>query len=310
VCSADEARVPNVIIRNSDGVAVISDSSGEFTIQAAPRSELDIAIPAGYKSINGNRYRIQMADPRNIDIALSIDTYYHNSSGSQDRSLGGANSEAAQTTADNLPFPVNNTILRLGLIITVILAALAVLIIFCIIQRVYLRSISRQDVAQRDQQSKDIANQLEVAGGWQLVAGQVVADILHKPVSIDEGAGILNAVAEPSPRFSIVTLDRHEIMFTTSPGFVRKARLIRGGDRIIDITARSAVNHTSIRMLWQHICATRGMLQVMPPETAHWHMAVRFADNRPERKRQYNKANRMVIPTAKSRPYKPWRGQA
>ena len=313
VCGVDEARVPNVIIRNSDGMAVVSDNSGEFNIQAAPHSELDITLPTGYKSINGNlhRYRIQMADTRNnIDIALALDAAYLNPTGLQEGSGSGANANAAQTPSDSLSLTSNNALLRMIAVSVVILATLAVLIVLRTLQKAYQRSLSQQDTAQRDQQTKDIASRLEYPEGWQLVAGQVVADIMRKPVSIDESAGILNAVAEPSPRFSIVTLDRQEIMFTTNPDFLRKARLIRGKDRIIDITARSAISHTSIRMLWQHICATRNMLHVTPPEATHWHMLVRIADNRPEHKRQYTRAQRVIILKPRARPYKPWRGPA
>ena len=181
-----------------------------------------------------------------------------------------------------------------------------------IIQRVYQRSLGQHEVVQQEQHTKDVASRLESPEGWQLVAGEVAADVLHKAVSIDEGAGILNAISEPSPRFSVVTLDRQEIMFTTNPGFVRKAHLVRSGDRIVDVTAHSTMSHTSLRMLWQYICTTRGMLHVTPPDSAHWFIVVRFADNRPTRKRQYHIADvsRIVARKTAKKAYRPWGGSS
>jgi len=43
---------------------------------------------------------------------------------------------------------------------------------------------------------------------------------------------------------------------------MKKSRLIKRSDRIVDVTAGSPISHTSVCVLWQHILAMRNMYHV------------------------------------------------
>lgn len=307
-CGADEARVPNVILRNSESVAAVTDNAGEFVLQAAPRSELDITIPAGYRSTNGNlhRYRLQMADARTVDIPLAIDAA---AAGRTD----GVNSSVSDIQQDISVSSFTSLFNNASWLLLVAATVLATLLILALLRRLHLlngRVFGSQYDAQSLQLGVDPGEKLDIAEDWQQLAGRVIADTLRQTVAIDKNAGILNAIAEPYPRFSVVTHDRRAIMFTTNPGFLRRAHLIHWDNRVIDVTTRSSVNHNLVRVLWQHLCATRNLHSVLPPDSTHWYIVVKTADNRPHRRNPFEYLRKLITPKPTPQPYQPWRGKA
>ena len=143
------------------------------------------------------------------------------------------------------------------------------------IKRATYQSLAQQDRALRDQRARDVGFQLESGYGWQVIASQIVADALRVNIAIDGDAGILHAAADPSPRFTIVTHDWREVIFTTDVSFLRKAKLVKRGDRVIDVSALSQSSHTDAGMLWRYVVATRNLVYVTPPASAHWHIVIR-----------------------------------
>jgi hypothetical protein len=113
------------------------------------------------------------------------------------------------------------------------------------------------------------------AKGWQDVAAQVVADALQQTVSIDSSVGILDASSDPCPKYSLITCDGREIIFTTSLRTLRQMKLVRRHDRVVDVSALSGSRHADANMLWHYALAQRGQVSVASPSWAHWYIVVR-----------------------------------
>ncbi len=246
-----------------------TDNSGHYLLEAPPGSELDVVIPSGFKSQNGHlsRLRIRMYDADRVDIALAVDTAEPPAEPVQ---------PLAWLTGDARLAVIGLAVLGGILLVSqTILAA-----VLLITRRTYRKSMAQQDVAMRQQRAKDISLQLKTTSGWQAVAERLLADALREAVSIDEEAGILDATVEPSPRFAVVTRDGRRAVFTTNPGHMKQARLVRPGDRMIDVSALSVASHADIGALWDYVLTSRNMLQVTPPSMTHWFVVVHAARSR------------------------------
>jgi hypothetical protein len=113
------------------------------------------------------------------------------------------------------------------------------------------------------------------AKGWQDVAAQVVADALQQTVSVDSAVGILDASAEPCPKYTLKTCDGHEITFTTNVRMLRQMKLVHRRDKVVDVSALSSTRHADAGMLWRFALAARGQTNVASPAWAHWYIVVR-----------------------------------
>ena len=279
LCSTNEARIPEVIVRGSDGAVAITDNAGRYTIQTAAAWGLEVTIPLGFKSLNGNlrQLRIHMFTTDQVDIALAVDTPADVTKGTQQPVTADFFKDPARVMVDliNNSNPLYVVLGGLGIILTLSFLLLAVIVSG--FRRAYQRSISQQSRALRDEREKELAQQLQSAHGWQQVAEQIVADALREAVSVDGDAGILDVAAEPSPKFTILLRDKREVVFTTSPRLMKKVKLIRRGDRVVDVTARSLSNHIDAGILWYYMLATRNLARVTPPSSAHWYVVVRQA---------------------------------
>jgi hypothetical protein len=278
-CSPNEARVPDVIVHSATGIATVTDGAGQYSILAPSRSDLDISIPDGYRSVNGNlrRLHFQLLDNNNIDIPLTFDSPYDLAVVNPLQPTGSGMLTQTGTTIFN-PEPIYLLLAALGLCLVVLLVVMA--LVLGSIRRTYRRSFAQQDLLLHDQREKDLNTQHEPGHGWQAVAEQIVADALHETISIDGDSGVLQAIAEPNPRFSVVTHDGRVVLFTTDIRLMKKARLIRAGDKIVDISAQSMASHTSAGVLWHHILALRNMRRTTPPTDAHWYVVVHTTTTR------------------------------
>jgi hypothetical protein len=276
MCTADEAPVTNVILRSTNGAMAVTDSSGRYSIRIPTKSDLDVTIPAGYKSVNGNLHqiRIQVIDDNNIDIALAKDDVSPVAAVAPSASSRGLS--ALTTVQDNglLPGNIDRTSLLDAMIAVILVSFIILIAVLISLRRIYTKSLLQQSRALKDQQEKELDTHMQSDRGWQAIAEQIVADALLETVSIDEQVGVLDAAVDPNPRFTIATRDGRTIVFTTGPGTMKKSRLIRRGDRVVDVTAGSSISHTSVGVLWQHILAMRNMYHVTLPSSAHWYIVV------------------------------------
>jgi hypothetical protein len=280
ICSFEEARVPNVLVRTVADSAIVgvTDNAGEYTLRASPQSALEVTIPSGFKSVNGNlhKLRIQMDQSDQVDIALAMDVPYSVTAPISMTVAGSTQGNVVVPALTVMGLDVNPFFVLLAVLV-------AVLALLCVVLLVLLRGIRRADPKPVMQQETSLLNQTDpqlraqeaTFGTWQMVAEQMVADALGETVSIDESVGILDAKAEPNPRFSLVTRDGRTIIFTTDVRLLRKAKIIRRGDRVVDISARSAQNHASAGALWHQVLAIRNMWHITPPSKAHWYVVER-----------------------------------
>lgn len=280
VCSFEEARVPNVLVRAvADSATVgVTDNAGEYTLRASPRSALEVTIPTGFKSVNGNlhKLRIQMDQSDQVDIALTLDSPYS--------VTAPISTTVAGLAQDNTVAPalslMGATLNPYYLLLVVLIAILGLLILVLL---VLLRGVRHSDPKLVSSPKTSLAEQTDprlraqeaTLGTWQMLAEQMVADALGETISIDESVGILEAKVEPNPRFSLVTRDGRTIIFTTDIRLLRKAKIIRRGDRVVDISARSPATHANVGVLWHQVLAIRNMWHVTPPSKAHWFVVER-----------------------------------
>ena len=280
ICSFEEARVPNVLVRTVEdsNTVGVTDNAGEYTLRASPRSALEVTIPTGFKSINGNlrKLRIQMDQSDQVDIALSMDSPYS-------VTMPLSTTVAGQVQNDTFAPALSVMGVALNPYYLILVVLIAVLVLLVLVLLVLLRGFKHADpkpdshhkTSLLDQTDPRLRAQEATLGNWQTLAEQMVADALGETISIDESVGILEAKAEPNPRFSLVTRDGRTIIFTTDVRLLRKAKIIRRGDRVVDISARSPADHANAGVLWHQVLAIRNMWHVTPPSRAHWYVVGR-----------------------------------
>ncbi len=156
-------------------------------------------------------------------------------------------------------------------------------------RRTHRQSLAQQEVMLRGQRGQESAAASQTPEGWQFLASQLVADALNEPVAIDAEAGFLDVVAHPYLKFTLLTHDAiaqsgREIIFTTNPGLMKRVKLIGRGDRIIDVTRRSASTHADVGSLWRVALSQRHHENVVPPASAHWYVVARAAPRHSSRR--------------------------
>ncbi len=148
------------------------------------------------------------------------------------------------------------------------------------IKSVFVRSVEAQDVIIRAGHKREIIAQLKNDGSWKPLVDQVVADAMQEPMSIDEEAGVLDLMIEPSPKFTLMTHDGRHVIFTTDPWALKRMKLIQRGDRVVDISALSRVTHLDAGIIWMCMLDKRRLPHVAVPANAHWYVVMRSADIR------------------------------
>jgi hypothetical protein len=106
---------------------------------------------------------------------------------------------------------------------------------------------------------------------------------------VDGDAGILDVIVHPYLKFTILIRDGlagsgREIVFTTDPGLLRKLKLIRRGDKVVDVSKRSRAAHADAGLLWRAALAERNHEPVTPPMVAHWYLVARAAPRHSSRR--------------------------
>jgi hypothetical protein len=285
ICSYHEARVPDVIVRDADGAIAVTNNAGEYTLQTPGQSELFVTIPSGFTSINGNlrHLSMQMFSGDKLDIALDLD-------GALPASVDTANQVESRVNSilpfTEVPDDLKPIYLALaGVAVVVLLMLLLSARVMSGMRYSYQTTMAQQDKVLRDQYARELSQQFQSNHGWPAVAGQIVADALRETVSINGDAGILDITVRPSPRFTLITRDGREVVFTTDPRVMRKVKLIRRGDRVVDVSALSPTSRTEAAMLWEYVLGAHNMSHAAAPSSAHWYVVVRSAGARASGKR-------------------------
>ena len=177
---------------------------------------------------------------------------------------------------------------ELALLALGILGCVALLLLVTAMRQVKVLSGMRNDVQQtatrdfmyRTLRAREVGALLRAPDGWQLVTEQIVADALHCNISINGNAGILDVSTVPAPKFTVITHECNEVVFTTQPDSLRQMRLIKERDRVIDVSAISDAVHLDMGLLWNNILEQRNMRHVSPPWSAHWYVVVHEAGAR------------------------------
>ncbi len=148
------------------------------------------------------------------------------------------------------------------------------------IRKVFNKSVELQDMIVKAWHVREVNAQLTAEAGWKPVVDQLVADAMQESMSIDSSAGILDLTTEPSPKFTLLTRDGRQVVFTTDPWAMKKMHLIQRGDKVIDISALSRVTHLDAGLLWMCMQDKRNLPHVAIPANAHWFIVMRASDAR------------------------------
>lgn len=156
-----------------------------------------------------------------------------------------------------------------------LLTLILLVIIMAGMRRSMQRSIARQELLLHQQRAHEMAAVLQPPQGWQTVAEQLVADALRENIGINTDSGVMDVTSQPNPRFTLLTRDGRSVSFTTDLQLMKKAHLVRRGDRVVNVSHLSPTSHTEATLLWQSLLAQRNMKTVTPASSMHWYVVVR-----------------------------------
>ena len=143
------------------------------------------------------------------------------------------------------------------------------------LRKAFQQTSDQQDLVTHSRPGFETNLKEQATQGWQDVAAQVTADALHQTIAVDRTAGILDSTAVPCPRFTIITSDGREVIYTTDPRMLRQMKLIRRQDQVVDVSAISKTRHVDAGMLWHYAMVEHGRDSAFPPSSAHWYVVVR-----------------------------------
>jgi hypothetical protein len=277
ICLPDEARVPGVAVTVGDQVFA-TGNTGETDVVIPANSQIEFAPPDGYKDADNN-YRKQLLSAGRLDLPLVL--------GFAGEPTVAPAAAPVQGIEVKLPDNFMPTIVNLDVDLRPVYIGLAaiggiILLGYLLlggslrgIKNVYQSSLAKQDAALGDQHTRELAVRLQMQQGWQQIAEQLIADAVSEIISVDGDAGVLDATATPTPKFTVVSRDGREFIFTVNPKILKKMRLVRPGDKIVNITNVSATSRMDVQALWDYIVRSRNMWSATPPSKAEWYVVVR-----------------------------------
>ena len=148
------------------------------------------------------------------------------------------------------------------------------------LRRTLKQTVHRQDTQVSVERARDLAAMLQLHQDWQTLAEKLVANALRENIALATDRGILDVDTERSLRFTLMTRDGRTVTFTTNPRLMKKIKLIRRGDKVVNVSRISATDHAEVSLLWQAILAQRSLPRVTPPSTTPWFVVVRDAVQR------------------------------
>jgi hypothetical protein len=176
------------------------------------------------------------------------------------------------------PFPTITVVAVLAGVF--LLSQLLLAVVLVGLRRTLKQSVYRQDAQVSLERTRDLSAMLQLPQGWQTIAEKLMADALHENIALATDRGILDVETERSLRFTLMTRDGRTVTFTTNPKLMKKIKLIRRGDMVVNISKLSATNHAEVGILWQAILAQRSIPRVTPPTTTPWYVVVRDTSQR------------------------------
>ena len=178
---------------------------------------------------------------------------------------------AVEPAADAFPIlPI------LAVLAGILLLSQFVLVLVLVSQRRILNQIvRRQDAHVSAVLAHDLVATLQLPQSWQTIAEKLTADALGENIALATDRGILDVATERSLRFTLMTRDGRTVTFTTNPRLMKRIKLIRRGDKVVNVSRLSAADHVEVNLLWQAILTQRSMPRVTPPSTTPWYVVVR-----------------------------------
>ena len=284
VCSAEEPRIPNVIVKTMDGNITASDNTGQFVLRTPAQGTLNVVIPAGFTTQDG-KVELQVNPAETVQLALVAEVLLPTATVAPQTII------MMPTVVQAAPQgPINTTVYFDTVPIMVgagILGLIILVSVFIIrggmggMNKTFQQQVARQDAQLAIQHNRDTAMRMQLPNGWQQIAERLVADALLETVSIDEESGIIDASTYPAPKFTVVSRDGREFVFTIDPKSMKKMKLLKKGDRIIEITNLSPTAQMDVQTLWDFVVNTRNMWTATPPHRATWYVIVRISNRRP-----------------------------
>ncbi len=280
ICLPDEARIPGVAITVGDQVFATSNT-GETEVIIPANSQIEFTPPDGYKDADNN-YRKQLLSAGRLDLPLVLGSAAQAPAAPAAAPLQGIEVKLP----DNFMQPIVNIDVDLRPVYIGLAAIGGIILLGYLllggslrgIKRVYQSSLAKQDAALGDQHTRELAVRLQMQQGWQQIAEQLIADAVSEIISVDGDAGVLDATATPTPKFTVVSRDGREFIFTVNPKILKKMRLVKPGDKIVNITNVSATSRMDVQALWDYIVRSRNMWSATPPSKAEWYVVVRQAN--------------------------------
>ena len=286
LCSADESRIPNVIVKTTDGNITASDNTGQFSLRTPVQSSLNIVIPAGFTTRDG-KVELQLKPEEIMQLALVAEVVPPTvAAAPQPQTIIAIPTVVVNPAASNSTVVVNFDTIPL-LVGAGVLGLVILLSVFIIrgglggMNKTFQQQVARQDAQLAIQHNRDTAMRMQLPNGWQQIAERLVADALLETVSIDEESGIIDASTYPAPKFTVVSRDGREFVFTIDPKSMKKMKLLKKGDRIIEVTSLSPTARMDVQTLWDFVVNTRNMWTATPPHRATWYVIVRVSNRRP-----------------------------
>ncbi len=287
LCSAEEPRIPNVIVKTSDGNVTASDNTGQFILRTPAQTMLNVVIPVGFTTQDG-KVELKVKSNENIQLALIAEVIRATATvATAPQTIiaiptvviqtGSQGPVITEVKIDTVPIMVGAAVLGLIIFVSVLVlrGGLGGM------NKTFQQQVARQDAQLAIQHNRDTAMRMQLPNGWQQIAERLVADALLETVSIDEESGIIDASTYPSPKFTIVSRDGREFVFTIDPKAMKKMKLLKKGDRIIEVTNLSPTARMDVQTLWDFVVNTRNMWTATPPNRATWYVIVRISNRRP-----------------------------
>ncbi len=106
----------------------------------------------------------------------------------------------------------------------------------------------------------------------EIIAAQLAADTLSRPLRLREGYLVADAL--PTPFFSITDDAGDRYFFTTDPGLFRRARIVRPSDLSYKVSALSISARADMLAAWEALSALKGLSHIAVPCRADWHLIV------------------------------------
>jgi hypothetical protein len=123
---------------------------------------------------------------------------------------------------------------------------------------------------------RELSAVLSNPDGWRRVLDQLLAEALDTTARVGR-EGVLDVSTAPTPRFTVAGEDGRLLVFTSSPGALRRVGLLGRKEQAISLDAAlHPAARVEVQAVWEHLATRwlRGSAPVLPRQ-AEWFLVVR-----------------------------------